>query len=1138
MELKRWEEMKTNIKKAQAYLVHLLEVVCSGENNNVVSEEENFMSEPSSPELYQEPAISEIDDPNIEEEDEESVDNAAIVIDNKVVPVLVNPDFTSEPGLVQFSVVDEAQTMTEPVSNNNTTEPSDTENTFTCSVCGMSFSNNIILQRHYKIYHVKTPKSYQTRVETMYTVKQLKKRPVTPTYPYKCGLCPEKFQLGNEFEAHVFDHFESNKYIRQYPCAHCNILFRKRGEILKHQDEHIKNPHKKLGFSCDKCQKRFLTIQNLRLHMIVHQDNYDFSCAACPAVFKTKNLLLKHLLSHHKTRPKNIIKITDTTNVMDSSNDSQNTIVYDEWETEISMNPQQSLGIDMPETDAFPFTLSDSENITAVDPKIISRVSTQVHLVKCGVCNITFENVPRLTSHLLNVHKPNSGNYSSYPCGICNATFKLIDLLIIHVQQHAESEEEAMANLIKPSSFEKYSCQLCDPQVSFNMLVDLEVHLKNQHPSLDYEAISITENQPPDEDAIKSSTIPSYSIISSNDVGGPLGKIPLHFLEDNSSNMSKIFFCESCNIDLQNYESYEIHMALDLETYKMVSCTICQAQFKKIEVLMSHIKKHLHNPDVDISLKCDKCDKRFHDEHNLLTHQRTHSEHRRFKCIACDISYKSKHSFTRHYNIHHTDYTGSLDDLVLDIPEPGSSKAKIKVDSIAVSQTTWEYIQKHKKSQLPSEIEFGCGLCYSLFEDADDFRSHITSEYNQLKRKRIPCYICGAEFRKVDPLVKHMIEHIANPIKKTLFECEICKKSFHLYNSYVSHLKIHDEKKRFQCKLCDACFTYKISWKLHINKHHPEMGADESEGLIDTKKRDEEAQSGSQSSKVPPPGPSFVVIPTNNSSESTSEQVADTDDQNESNITEFNVDDIVMIAVEDEESGQKSQQEEVITKVVHNDPYYLCMICYKKFDKPCLLHEHMLQDHITEDQVDCPYCEEHLTTPEILNDHLKTKHATTKRYFCPICDKHFIRRDSVNKHLLVHSTERTFQCDLCENNYRNFSALCQHKKRTHLKLYNYLCNVCSRRFISKAELRRHVKRHTGSHLKHDCEICGKGFEIISLLNSHMISHTKERPHRCMKCSKGFASLKSLRNHMRNVCKLPEEEIVYSRPRFLIKANTK
>lgn len=82
----------------------------------------------------------------------------------------------------------------------------------------------------------------------------------------------------------------SNKF---YKCSICEIIFKKKIEILCHLD----NEHNYRPFKCVICSKSFMFESHLKSHGLVHQEDVNslYSCSKCDFRSKWKNNFKKHI---------------------------------------------------------------------------------------------------------------------------------------------------------------------------------------------------------------------------------------------------------------------------------------------------------------------------------------------------------------------------------------------------------------------------------------------------------------------------------------------------------------------------------------------------------------------------------------------------------------------------------------------------------------------------------------------------------------------------------------------------------------------------------------------------------------------------------------------------------------------------
>ncbi|GFT66700.1 zinc finger protein 583 [Trichonephila clavipes] len=173
---------------------------------------------------------------------------------------------------------------------------------------------------------------------------------------------------------------------------------------------------------------------------------------------------------------------------------------------------------------------------------------------------------------------------------------------------------------------------------------------------------------------------------------------------------------------------------------------------------------------------------------------------------------------------------------------------------------------------------------------------------------------------------------------------------------------------------------------------------------------------------------------------------------------------------------------------------------------------------------------------EHLTEYIKA-HSTEKFFQCVVCKQIFLTTD-FERHMLEHSTspiqrasskhkfslkehlipqmsthteEKTYQCDVCKQEFLQKFPLNKHM-RTHTLNKYYQCVVCDRKF-SKKYVTEHMRTHTGEK-PYQCDVCKTKFSRKYILTQHMRTHTGEKPYKCDVCKTKFSQKVQLTRHMR------------------------
>lgn len=194
-----------------------------------------------------------------------------------------------------------------------------------------------------------------------------------------------------------------------------------------------------------------------------------------------------------------------------------------------------------------------------------------------------------------------------------------------------------------------------------------------------------------------------------------------------------------------------------------------------------------------------------------------------------------------------------------------------------------------------------------------------------------------------------------------------------------------------------------------------------------------------------------------------------------------------------------------------------CKHCPKKFRlfRDLTRHEktHFLPSYV------CKECDYETTVLAALSIHM-TRHMDKADlpFKCNECDKRFRKKLDLQEHYNIHSGEKPFVCQLCNNAFYLRRQLSAHCRRTHPelkanKVTSTACDICGRVLATKRSLFRHKESHNPTKL-YLCDYCGKSLSSAEHLKKHRRIHTGEKPYVCDICGKGFTDSENLRMHRR------------------------
>ncbi|KFB36473.1 hypothetical protein ZHAS_00003513 [Anopheles sinensis] len=109
---------------------------------------------------------------------------------------------------------------------------------------------------------------------------------------YVCQICDKSFAGKQSLRNHLDVHSDA----KRHECATCGKKFLTSISLRNHRETHKPNY---LRLQCMICPKRFAHPYRLRKHMMVHTDEFPYSCEICPSVFRKACQLNRHMEKGH-----------------------------------------------------------------------------------------------------------------------------------------------------------------------------------------------------------------------------------------------------------------------------------------------------------------------------------------------------------------------------------------------------------------------------------------------------------------------------------------------------------------------------------------------------------------------------------------------------------------------------------------------------------------------------------------------------------------------------------------------------------------------------------------------------------------------------------------------------------------------
>ncbi|XP_074084432.1 PR domain zinc finger protein 5 isoform X3 [Macrotis lagotis] len=369
-----------------------------------------------------------------------------------------------------------------------------------CPHCESSFASQEILAEHLQMLHQKPSEEKEFKCKNCgkkFPVKQALQRHVLHCVEktsagdslktFRCSVCNTSLNSESSLEQHR----EACRGDPQFICKAegCGKRFRSKDALKKHKENiHAGNARKRL--MCTVCSKKCSSSSILQEHRKVHE---IFECQECNKKFITPNQLKRHMITHSEKRPYNCEVCNKSFKRIDQV--AAHKIIH----SEDKPYKCKLCGKGFAHRNVYKNhkkTHSEERPFQCEECKALFRTpfSLQRHLLihnsertfKCDQCDATFKRKDTLNVHIQVVHD----GHKKYKCDLCDKAFVTPSVLKSHKKTHTGEKEKicpycgqkfasngTLRVHIRSHTGERpYQCHYCDKAFSKND--GLKMHIR------------------------------------------------------------------------------------------------------------------------------------------------------------------------------------------------------------------------------------------------------------------------------------------------------------------------------------------------------------------------------------------------------------------------------------------------------------------------------------------------------------------------------------------------------------------------------------------------------------------------------------------------------------------------------------
>ena len=201
----------------------------------------------------------------------------------------------------------------------------------------------------------------------------------------------------------------------------------------------------------------------------------------------------------------------------------------------------------------------------------------------------------------------------------------------------------------------------------------------------------------------------------------------------------------------------------------------------------------------------------------------------------------------------------------------------------------------------------------------------------------------------------------------------------------------------------------------------------------------------------------------------------------------------------------------------HGSTFFTCNVCGDKFHRISALQRHS-KAHPGRKVFICSVCKKEYLNYTSLKDHINIVHNDREGYKCDQCPAVFGSAIKLTMHRSTHDDQRELlSCPQCGHKYVSRISLKRHMFFKHGNPGNikcHLCTTCGMKCQSPQRLRIHERLHTGER-PFACEECDQTFRCELMRKRHISRCHAEKVHMCSTCGRMFSTIEALKTHLKS-----------------------
>ena len=526
-------------------------------------------------------------------------------------------------------------------------------------------------------------------------------------------------------------------------------------------------------FSCNYCDKNFITKQVAHVHERVHTGEKPYQCRYCNKKFSTSGNTKQHEKTHTGEKnfnkaDKNQIKFYVKQEIINEDETKNKNMKINQAKKEsnqIIEGGHSEEIVTAIKSEAPPSEIvSNNEVHSQISQKTINEEMNCRKKFSCNYCDKKF-----VTKQAAHIHERVHTGEKPYQCRYCNKKFSTSGNTKQHEKTHTGEKNfnKADKNQLKVNT--KQEIINDDETKSTNMKINQIVGGSHSD-----EIVTANKSEAPSK------------IVSNNELHSQISQKTIN--EDRNSR--KKFTCNYCDKKLSTKQAAHIHERVHTGE-KPYQCRYCNKKFSQSGYTKQHEKSHTGEKNFN---NADKNQLKLDIKQEIINEDETENK-------------KMKSNFKE----------GDLQ-----TPQPITNAEKTLSEKKPLSCaycnknfTVLTSLKDHERSHS-GEKPYSCQKCNKSYHSSGSMKTHRRVHNND---KLFSCKFCAKSFHYKHHLTTHERVHTG----EKPFKCNYCDKKFTQSNTLQAHERIHTGERPYSCQFCDKKFMQKQVAKYHERGHETKL---------------------------------------------------------------------------------------------------------------------------------------------------------------------------------------------------------------------------------------------------------------------------------------------------------------------------